>query len=107
MATVFGKREDVSYVRCLDAVLRKEERFMELAKEHLNEDRIFLSNKLVYLPGVNLIYLFKFFMHRKSRYVIAIAQGLIIDALVVAVYFLDNGYQNSITQVIFLIPIIL
>ncbi len=103
---IFGKKEEVSFEDLKNRIIRKEAKFSELARNNFTNPRIPLSNKIIFIPGLNIIYLPKYIIDKKSIYTIAIAQGLIITAILIAIYYLSQSFSTNI-QMILLFPIFL
>lgn len=103
---IFWKKQDVSFEGIIQKQVEKEEKFNKLAGEFLSNNTLVFSNKLIYIPVINLIYLPKYFIDKKSRYVFAIIQGLIITGIMAALFFFDRSLFAQY-QIVFLFPILL
>lgn len=99
---IFGKKEEISFQLIYDKILEKDEKFYNLANTHLTSTSIAFSNKLIYIPWINLIFLPKYFLDRKSKYTLAIIQWIIITIILALIIYLEwNIYSPYATILIF------
>ncbi len=103
---IIWKKNELSFEAIIEKQVEKEQRYRNLADEYLSDTSIMISNKLIYIPILNIIFLPKYLVDRKSRYAIAIAQWLIITALMISLYFYDRTLFFTY-QLVFLFPIVL
>lgn len=103
---IFGKKDNLNFSKIYNNLFQKDEKFYNLASQHLTKDNIIFSNKFIFIPLINLIYLPKSFFDKKSKYSIAIVQWIIITFLFWAFwYWQDNMY--SLYNLFLLFPIFL
>lgn len=85
---IVGKKDDLSFkTRMIERYQAEAKTDEELAK-YFNGSSGPFSPYLIYIPGLNLLYIVRFFAPGKSPYVMAIGQGMMLTALVgAAMYF--------------------
>lgn len=103
---IFNKKDEISFESIKNNLIEKDRKFNELAKSYLSSESLFISNKLIYIPLINIIFIPKYLFDKKSKYTIAIAQAIIITViLILAFVFFPGVYM--IYWPIFLFPIFL
>jgi hypothetical protein len=71
----------LSFESCKNAVAESDRKYQELTKLNMTSASVIFSNKIIFIPILNIIYLPKYFFDKKTVYAVAIAQGIIITAL--------------------------
>jgi len=103
---IFGKKEDISFQSLYEKILEKDMKFYELANTHLTSTSIAFTNKLIYIPWINLIYIPKYFFDKKSRYALAIIQWIISTLLLAIIFYIEWSIYTRYAT-IFIFPIFL
>lgn len=106
LKVIFWKKEELSFMKSKEKIMESDKKFHDVSSEFLTSKNMAFTNKLIFIPIINLLYIIKYFIDKKSIYVFAIAQWVIISFLIVGLYFLDWFYFYSF-QIFFLFPIIL
>lgn len=101
---VMWNREKISFVECVDMVSKKQAQFSSAINEHLTSKWIAISDKLIFIPFLNLIYIPKYIADKKSIYLLAIAQWLIITVISALIWFVTWNIYSDL-QVLLLFPI--
>ncbi|EKE27625.1 MAG: hypothetical protein ACD_3C00184G0001 [uncultured bacterium (gcode 4)] len=106
IGVIFGKKEEVSFENEKNKIIRKDKKFLELAQENFTSASIAFSNKIIFIPVINIIYIPKYIFDKKSIYTVAIAQWLIITASLGAIYYFAESFYTNL-QMILIFPIFL
>lgn len=99
-----GKRNELGFAqkRQQEAVrIQKLERELE---EFFTDDHSAISPYLIYVPVLNLLFLYQFFSPKKSRYVLAVNQGIVLSIILLLVGFL---YSDHSVLLFAILPIML
>lgn len=102
---IFTKKKELDIKNTYSQVVEKEKKFDELASTYLTSTNVLFSNKIIFVPILNFIYLPKYFVDKKSRYILAIAQWIIISTILIIIWYFFWLYSEN--QLILLFPIFL
>ncbi len=102
---LFWKKEDLDFKNKLNLIIEKENKMNETIKQYFTDDKIFPSKYLIYVPIINLIFIFKPILNKKSKYFLAIIEWIIISIILVLIWYFYWFYSNL--QLCLLFPIFL
>lgn len=100
---IFWRNKELSFREIHSRIIAKDEKYDNLANNYLTNTVIVFGNKLIFIPVINIIYLPTFLFNKKSRYIIAIIQWLIISVIAILLWYFD--YSNY--SILLLFPIFL
>jgi hypothetical protein len=89
-----GRRNDLSFTEHYRSALARDAIFESRLAEHFSETKSALSPYLIYIPGLNLLFISLFFAPGKSRYALAVGQGIVLTMLCAGVGFW-YGWSSS------------
>lgn len=82
---VFGKRDTVSFMDCLQKTQERDNAFQTSLRGFFTDETLPFRPSWVFIPFLNIVFLPKLFMCRTTRYVLAIGQGLAITLLAIVI----------------------
>ncbi|MDD2744942.1 MAG: hypothetical protein PHU93_00205 [Candidatus Gracilibacteria bacterium] len=105
---VIGRKNEIGFMqKCREINLKIENTEKQLS-EYFTDASLVFSPYIIYIPLLNLLLLYRFFSPQKSRYALAINQGIMLSFLVIGVFILGYFDFLSYTLVLFaLLPIML
>lgn len=103
MGVIREKTEQVSFENCLKKTRESDNASHILLETYFTENRIPFRPLWIFIPLVNLVFLPKILTDRKTKYSIAIGQGLVMTGIFVVISFI-YGFSSSFI-LFFLFPI--
>lgn len=102
---IVGRKNELSFLQKRKEIsTRMQNTEMEL-EAFFSDSNLAFSPYVIYIPIVNLIFAYRFFAPQKSRYALAINQGIILTLLVLLVgYF---SYPSLTGTLLAILPIML
>jgi hypothetical protein len=89
-----GKLDHLSFADHYRRTLERDQKFEFKLAEHFTDSKMALSPYLIYVPGLNVLLLSLFFAPGKSRYALAVGQGIVLTLLCLGVGFW-YGWNSS------------
>lgn len=90
------KHEQVNFDNCLKKTQEQDVIYHDSLMKYFTEDRIPFKPLWIFVPLVNLIFLPKILTDRKTKYSIAIGQGLVVTGIFVAIGLM-YGFSSPIS----------
>ncbi|MCK9272092.1 hypothetical protein M0P65_00935 [Candidatus Gracilibacteria bacterium] len=103
LSLIFGRKVKLDFTSKHAQLLKKDEKSYEILASYFTDESLVLSKNLIFIPILNLIFIPTFLVSKKSKYLIAITQGLIISFLLIFIWFYFSYY--SLYQLFLLFPI--
>lgn len=103
LSVIFGKKVSLDFASKHRQLLEKDEKSYEALASYFTDENLLISKNLIFIPILNLIFIPTFLVSKKSKYLIAIIQGLIISFLLIFIWFYFWYY--SLYQLFLLFPI--
>ncbi|EKD65966.1 MAG: hypothetical protein ACD_49C00072G0003 [uncultured bacterium (gcode 4)] len=103
LSLIFGRKVKLDFASKHAQLLEKDEKSYEIFSSYFTDESLVLSKNLIFIPILNLIFIPTFLVSKKSKYLIAITQGLIISFLLIFIWFYFSYY--SLYQLFLLFPI--
>lgn len=100
---IVWKGKEINFKEIHSKIIVKDEKYHNLANNYLTDSKLVFGNKLIFIPVVNIIYLPTFLFNKKSKYIIAIIQWLIISIIAIILWY--SEYSNF--SILLLFPIFL
>ena len=95
MGVIREKHEQVSFANCLKKTRERDSISRDSLANYFTADRIPFKPLWIFIPLVNLVFLPKILTDRKTKYIIAIGQGLIMTGIFVAISLM-YGFSSSL-----------
>jgi hypothetical protein len=89
-----GKHDHLSFKDHLVASQQRDATFESGLAEYFTDTKIALSPYIIYIPGLNILLVSLFFAPGKSRYALAVGQGIVLTLLCCVVGF-SYGWNSS------------
>ena len=84
---IFGRKVKLDFASKQTQLLEKDKKSYEIFSSYFTDENLVLSKNLIFIPILNLIFIPTFLVSKKSKYLIAITQGLIISLLLIIIWF--------------------
>lgn len=86
---VFGWKKELNFTNTHNKIIENDSKYFTLTNEYLTDNNIVFWNKLIFIPIINIIYFPTLLFNKKSRYIIAITQWLIITVISILLWYFD------------------
>jgi len=93
---IFWRNKELNFSEIYWRIIARDEKYDNLANNYLTDDKLIFGNKIIFIPILNLIYLPTFLTKKKSKYIIAIIQWLIISVISIIFRHFDYSTYSSI-----------
>ncbi len=102
---VIGRKNELSFADKREEIrirMQKTETELEI---YFNEPNLVFSPYLIYIPIFNLLLVYRFFSPQKSRYALAINQGIILSLLIIVIGYFT--YPDTSLLLLAVLPMML
>lgn len=103
-AVIIGKKQDLSFSASESVCTERMKKSEQDLEKYFNNALMVFSPYLIYVPVINLIFLYQFFSPKKSRYVLAVNQGIVMTLLALGVWSFSD---TSELLMLFFLPMML
>jgi len=87
---VIGRKNEIGFMQKCQEIHTKIENTEKQLAEYFTDNMLVFSPYVIYIPVLNLLLLHRFFAPQKSRYALAINQGIMLSLIVIGIIIL--GY---------------
>lgn len=101
---VIGKREELNFAREYERAITRIQKTEQELDAFFTDGQSAISPYLIYVPVLNLLFLYRFFSPNKSRYVLAINQGIVLTVIML---LLGYAYGDSAIMLLAVLPMML
>ncbi len=102
---IFWKQKKINFKDIFTRLNKKDQNYNDLLINNFTEEKLPIAKKIIFIPLLNLLFLPSLFVSKKSKYILAIFQWLIISFILVFIWIIY--WFNSTIQLILLLPIFL
>lgn len=101
---IVGRKNELDFIALYKEKLRSAAAAESELAKFFDDSSTAVSPYLIYIPGINLLFAHRFFFPGKSRYVLAVNQGIVLTFLCIALYFFT---ESSTLLVVAFLPMML
>lgn len=102
---IIGRKNELSFLQKREEISLRMKHSEKELEAFFSDSHMVFSPYIIYIPFINLIFIYQFFAPQKSRYVLAINQGIILTLLILLFGYLL--YPNLRMTLLAVLPIML
>lgn len=91
---VFGKKESIDLQGLLDKTAESDRKYVDFMTEYFTDDSLPIPPYWIFVPFFNIFFLPRMFINRKSKYAVALGQGMVITLLSVLIGFISKDFSS-------------